>query len=163
MNPHYYLACLWHSPVFQSTFFLFISSVSSGLFPGLHPYVFPGGSHQCSRASTLTSLRLPRRCGSPLHPLSQPHFQMSAGLFSSVSGRILQVSVSGMEFITSYCPALPRLQPSFLVVPPQLERLLTSDSLTSSTSPLLLPLFSVPLPTPTQPLTAFLLDSSSAP
>lgn len=117
-------------------------------FPGPPSICFSWWFSSMLGASTLTSLWLPPRCLSPLHPLSQPHFQMSARLFSSISGRKLQVNVSRMEFVISYCPVLPRAPALASALASQLWHLLRPDGLTSGTSPLLLPFFPSQLPTP---------------
>lgn len=109
MNPHYYLAFLWCLPVFQGTlFFPPFGSIFLWTPPGPPSICFSWWFSSILRASTLTSLGLPSRCLSQLHPLPQPHFQMSAGLFSSISCRKLQINASRIEFITSYHPVISR-------------------------------------------------------
>ena len=138
MNPHYYLAFLWRLPVFQGTLFFpsfWVYFPLDSSWPSLHMFFLVFSS--ILRASTLTSLGLPPRCLSQLHPLPQPHFQMSAGLFSSISCRKLQINASRIEFITSYHPVISRARvlSSALASPTP-----APDSLTSATSPLLLQL-----------------------
>lgn len=145
MNPHYYLAFLWHSPVFQSAFFLLLCSVSSGLLQALPPYVFPGGSHPFS--GLLRSPRCGCLPGAYLSSVLSPNHISRCLLDSSLQPHAGNFKSTCPEWNSSPPTALsfPGLQPIPGLLPPP-PHLLRPDSLTSATTPLLFPFLPCQLP-----------------
>lgn len=150
MNPHYYIAFLWRSPVFQNEYFFSLSIFSSlctFLLSSSH-VVFPWWSHPT--ASTLTALWLTPK---PLSSLSPNHISSCLlGSCKSHTGNFKSIcSESNSSPPTTL--SFPRFNPSPCLLHPHSESRWNLTVL----PPLLLP-FSLHCncPHPNESLTAFL-------